>query len=167
MHHVDELRRWVDLGTVLYVGAHGRKGRVPTLLNILKLDADAVICLEAHYPNVIHLRKRRYFNAVVFGDITRVPPHFLATFDTMVWWHGPEHVALDTGKLLLKSCPCANVWVGCPNGPRPQGPEYDNPYEAHQSTWYPQDFLDIGYQCNAYRYRGNDYLTGWRRSDAS
>ena len=162
MHKVDELRSWTDLGRVLYVGAHCRNGRTPTLVDILKPQADVLYCLEAFYPNAARATASGHFTTVLLGDIAVYPRPSLECFDTLVWWHGPEHVDLDVGKRLLKEFPCSRVWIGCPLGPREQGAEYENEYEIHRSVWYPQDFTELGYQFTTYSHRQLAYIAAWR-----
>jgi len=138
------------LGQVLYVGAKVvPTGRVPTMLRELRRRASSVVCLEASQENCEELREKTWFDKVIHADISAaIGSRHLGCYDTVVWWHGPEHVAFDLAVLNLSRLSCAfeRVWIGCPWGQYPQGIVDGNPWEEHKTYLLPDDFTRLGYR---------------------
>lgn len=161
-HWLDELHRWEELGHVLYVGAHGLRGRVPALVAKLRPKSKAVDCIEVFPENVTRVLAMGVFDTVRCGDVRDLGPEDLAPYDTFVWWHGPEHVPFADGVRVLSTVPCNRVWVGCPRGTSPQSQMYGNPHEEHVSAWFEVDFARLGYHYQCYRIRSSYKLSAWR-----
>jgi hypothetical protein len=171
MGHVTQpLSTWDNLGNVLYVGANGLRGREPALIRTLRPRARSIDCLEIHRPNVERVREGGWFDSVRWGDVRTYlwQPGVDRMYDTIVWWHGPEHLTFAEGVSVLEQIPRQlrprYVWVGCPLGPSPQGKLYDNPNEEHRSEWYPVDFVRLGYECMTYTHRGQRKVAAWLTS---
>lgn len=83
---------------------------------------------------------------IFLGDIMDVCIY--GDYDCILFWHGPEHVQkrdfmnnLDNIEQKAKKV----LFFGMPLGEHRQRAVYGNPHEEHVSTWYPQDWIDLGY----------------------
>lgn len=81
-------------------------------------------------------------------------------FDAIIWLHGPEHVTWKEFLLCRKEIENkSNVLTlyQCPIGEYPQGALYDNPYENHVSTIFPNMFSDLGYDVIEHVYGKDEF----------
>lgn len=110
------------------------------------LDKYDVTIIEAFWPNVQLMSNKTNCN-VVHADIqnyTTIDLDF-ASFDCVVWLHGPEHlekdISLDVIRFLVENI--NTVILSMPHGYYPQGALYNNPFEIHQSEWTVEDFYEF------------------------
>jgi hypothetical protein len=77
-------------------------------------------------------------------------------YDLVIWWHGPEHVALATLPAVLRVLEACGklVILGCPWGNYPQGAVSGNAFEVHRSALEPEYFAERGYECDVVGKRG-------------
>lgn len=140
----------VHARSLLYVGANAKRMEMLDLFMGNGCDIDI---LEAWPENVAGLvrwnRKRRAFNAVILGDVTALSATRL--YDTVMWWHGPEHIPSDLlGETLRRVEQAATrlVVLASPWGDVTQGEAYGNPYERHRFGLSVDDYARRGYFTN-------------------
>ena len=68
--------------------------------------------------------------------------------DCLLFWHGPEHLLKED---FLKILPTLEskykvLIFGMPLGEEPQGSAYGNPWEKHISSWYTNEWKELGYE---------------------
>ena len=164
-HWVAELLTWTDMGRVLYIGAHKSHGRKPALLGCIRPHSTAVDCLEIFKANIEYLKDTTFFDTVTQGDVREaVEESGFAEYDTVVWWHGPEHVAFEDGVRILQGIRSRRIWIGCPHGPHPHGIAFGNPNEQHISEWHFEDFENLGFRYQRYRVRRQEKISAWKIS---
>lgn len=123
--------------SVLYVGA--RPSRADFLDDFHK-NGCGITILEIYPENAEYFKKFPWLE-VVEGDVR----NFFTDrkFDTIFWWHGPEHIEERDLEMTLKKIESfANKFVvlGCPWGMVPQWKSLEkNPFEEHKA------FFDTGY----------------------
>ncbi len=167
---IDQLRRCLpqifeQAGKLLYVGASYRA----ECLSELREAGHEITVLEIWPDNVWILTPDERIDHLVQGDVANPPalPH--DHYDIAFWWHGPEHLAKDETKVTLKHLEdiADLVILGCPHGTYKLGPQYGNPYEAHRSAWYINDFEALGYQAEPLDDRvdeADSHLLAWRNN---
>lgn len=163
---IDELLSWKKLGRVLYVGAHFFKRRMPLLLPEIRRSSESVDLLEVFKQNCIDATASGLFDKVIQGDVRDWSAADFGAYDTVVWWHGPEHLvfkeAISTLRTLAARESAARVWIGCPYGHMKQGIVYGNEHEIHKSALHPEDFHALGYTTNIYLRKKRKKITAWR-----
>lgn len=136
-------------GRLLYVGGHLRFGRALQMTGLFKDAGWTIDIIEAFPENVMQLNEVKWINSVIFMDVRL----FQSTdkYDCVMLWHGPEHFEkAEIPTLLSKMRSYADLIIfGCPNGKYEQDDVYGNPYERHLSTWYKEDFKELGMQSDA------------------
>lgn len=133
-------------GSLLNIGANRVRFELLPELHQAKRE---ITLLEVWPANAAHWRGDKRLRSVIEGDVRQVDKLDLGTFDTVLWWHGPEHInRSDLVKTLAKLEQMAEglIVLGCPWGIYPQGEFMGNPHEIHQSALYPADFEVMGYQ---------------------
>lgn len=139
-------------GSLLNVGANRIRFE---LLDDLHRAGQKITLLEIFPANVGRWRGDRRLEQVVRGDVRELdslradPATGLGSYDTVLWWHGPEHIERDqlaATVTQLERAATRLVVLGCPWGVYPQGPFMDNPHDAHLASLYPEDFTALGYE---------------------
>jgi len=133
-------------GTLLNVGANRVRF---DLLPELHQAGREITLLEVWPDNANHWQGDKRLAKVVQGDVRRLDKLGLPTFDTVLWWHGPEHIEreeLAQTVARLEALAEGLVVLGCPWGRYPQGEFMGNPHDAHRASLYPQDFERLGYR---------------------
>ena len=129
-------------GNLLYIG--GSPGKTQLLghlqqydTTILEIDEKNAAGISMEYPTVV-------------GDIRNAYNLFEPKqFDTIIWWHGPEHVYLYEikGILIDLATLCKGLIIlGSPYGYYPQDAVGGNIHERHLSHLMPEDFEELGYR---------------------
>ena len=118
-------------GQVLYVGITPKR---QLLLPVLARAGCTIDVLEIHEPNIEAVRAANRWGIRHFylGDIVSFCPG--RWWDTVIWWHGPEHVAeADVGRALRNCAQMAHcrAIIGAPYGRCPNAAFGGNPYEEH------------------------------------
>jgi hypothetical protein len=135
-------------GSVLYIGANKYRCQ---LCDALYSAGHQLTLLEAWEENIEHYKTDRRFRKVIWGfteQVAKTGTHY-EQFEWIIWWHGPEHILADELKPTLTGLEkraTLGIILGCPYGQNPQGAVDGNIYEIHHSTWYPEDFQQLGYQ---------------------
>jgi hypothetical protein len=135
--------RLFEYRTALYVGASCV--RFDYGEDFIKSGCHLTV-LEAWKSNVECLKKISGIT-VVQGDVASATfPD--KSFEVVMWWHGPEHVAM--GDLVstirrLEKMSSGLVVLGCPWGINPQGDLGGNPFEEHRSYLGEHLFSELGY----------------------
>jgi len=127
-------------GKLLYIG--GSAGKLQLLGLLLQYDWTI---LEIDSANAQTLD-----GEVVVGDVRNAYDLFEPKeFDTIIWWHGPEHVyhCEIKGILIDLATLCKGLIVlGAPYGYYPQDAYGENIHERHLSHLRPEDFYQWGYK---------------------
>ncbi len=154
----------LDYETLLYIGASIARNEM--LSYFVKKDYEVTI-MEAWTENVLYYRQDPRFN-IIQADVRNVNKIPLASFDVVMWWHGPEHVEKEllpnifnelfkhTKKILMLACP----W-----GWYVQQAVKGNPYEVHRSHLYPEFFKELGFKTSTLgkKDRRGSNLIAWRK----
>ena len=85
-------------------------------------------------------------------------------FDAVIWLHGPEHITWEEFMMCRKDIESkANELIiyQAPMGEYPQGELYNNPFEKHVSTLYPEMFEELGYNVEHYSDFGEPTFSAW------
>jgi hypothetical protein len=117
--------------------------------------------LEAHEPNVEKLKNNNFLKGegkkIVCGDVRKINEYeeLKDKYDTIVFWHGPEHLEEEDFKkaLPLIMSKCRKVFiVGAPWGKWEQSGIKNNPHELHKKHWYPEELEQLGFECYTFNY---------------
>jgi hypothetical protein len=151
-------------GTCLYVGASRTRWQ---LADDLKAAGYTLTLLEVWQPNCAFHRESGVFDDIIVGDVR------MATWlcqgrawDIAVWWHGPEHLAMDEAIVAinaLESLVVRMVVLAVPWGAYEQNEQYGNPNEEHRSIWQKEHLAALGYHTNALPEDKRGNLLGWKR----
>jgi hypothetical protein len=153
-------------GRLLYVG--GKPERVQILDLFFEAGWSADI-LEVWHENAVALKLwpdlDPYPTNVIEGDVRTTP---LLVYDSVVWWHGPEHVDPVELPVVLRKLEAAAmkmVILASPWGRYAQGPAGGNPFETHLAAIYPSTLKLLGYQTDAIGKadRKGSNLLAWKR----
>lgn len=143
--------------TVLQVGARPNGGYDKTFKIFKDNGFKTFHIIEVHAPNVLALKRkhRGQVDLVVQGDVRKINENkkLLNKYDTIVWWHGPEHVSrIDFSKCLPKLEEKTNktIIVACPWGKYKQGGIAGNANEKHVHHWLPKQFESLGFEVYAF-----------------
>ena len=127
-------------GKLLYIG--GSAGKLQLLGHLLQYDWNI---LEIDSVNAQTLG-----GEVVVGDVRNVYDMFESKeFDTIIWWHGPEHVYhCEVQNILIDLATLCKglIVLGAPFGYYPQDTYLGNVHERHLSHLLPEDFRQWGYK---------------------
>ena len=138
--HIPSLSSPERGSTCLYVGASKIRCEIYSLLRYKYWE---MILVEAYKPNVDYYEKRGIFDKI-YHDTIEHALSYLPIFNTVVWWHGPEHVGKESLPGLLQELEKHSsrlIVLACPWGIYEQGAYEGNPYEKHLSYLYESDFL--------------------------
>jgi hypothetical protein len=136
---------------------------IKKLLNIgFRYDSDCVIrdfirsvggefhVLEIWEPNCDLMVTKRTADKVINGDARNISDLICENeYEAIIWLHGPEHISWGdfiNCKNKIENCATKLVIYQAPIGPDEQGEMYNNPYELHVETLYPNMFKDLGYE---------------------
>lgn len=75
--------------TMLYVGAN--QSRAFLTDSFLKAGF-TIDCLEIYNSNAEYWKEQKTFENMIVGDIRNIDQLINKNYDTIVWWHGPEHI---------------------------------------------------------------------------
>lgn len=132
--------------TVLYVGAN--PGRFQMGRELFEAGCEVTL-LEAHKPFADHYEGHQWLKEVIHGDVRDIKNIAGGrVWDTIVWWHGPEHVRqeeLEATLTDIESVTSRLVILGCPWGENIQGPVSKNPFAVHQNHLDTDDLSSLGY----------------------
>ena len=98
--------------------------------------------IEAFEPNIEEFQ-RKFYDQIHIGDAAEVLPTLSADWDVVLFGDVLEHFDRDVAEQLLRTAleKSKYVMVNIPLGDDwPQEEMYGNPYEAHRSEWFPEDF---------------------------
>lgn len=137
--------------TVLYVGASFNRWHLVDMIKS-KNPGVKITLVEAFASNVEYFRKKntKIFSSVEHSDIVEyVKNNFQPNaFDLVVWWHGPEHVAMENLESTLNALyrmSKKGILIGCPYGLSAQHEMYGNDYEKHLTTLCGGDLKNFNY----------------------
>lgn len=103
---------------------------------------------------------------VICDDVANFDRHLQVNEkQVLIWQDGPEHVEMNRSVEIIKNAQkyFQNIIIATPDGIHPQDEIQDNPYERHLSSWFSQDYIDLGFNVSNLDQEG--FLTGvWRRS---
>ena len=139
-----------DGKSLLYVGANVRRME---MLNLFFGAGCEIDILEVWPKNVRGLRKwneaARAVRSIIHGSVLDFARE--KSYDTVIWWHGPEHVPyglLDNALAAIERAASRLVVLACPWGDVPQDEAYGNPFERHRFATRVEMFTDRGYAVN-------------------
>lgn len=137
---------WLQKGTgktLLYVGA------MPTRQDFLAELIGwgwTVEILEVWEPYRAFLETIEGVRAVHIGDVRTCQP---GVYDSVFWFHGPEHLPKDDVPTALQNCEDMArhaVVIGMPFGDTGSGATEGNHYNEHKSAWQGPDLEPFGYR---------------------
>lgn len=152
--------------TVLYIGA--RKYR-RDFTNQFKQNEYKIDILEIFDKNIQSLKKLKFINKLIKGDVREIDKLVNNKYDVVFWWHGPEHIQKRELKPTLNKLKKLTNHVlvcGCPYGKYEQGAVYGNPWEKHLSYLEPRDFKKSSFKVEVLGKKdslGSNILAWWRR----
>lgn len=130
--------------TLLNIGY--RTSSNPFFLSEIQKRKVKLAILEIWEPNLKQI-KPNFCNDLIHMDCRNID-QLNRTFDCIYWSHGPEHILWDeflsTNKKIEEKADKLVIYE-CPNGLFEQGTMYNNPYEKHVQTLYPNQFEQLGY----------------------
>lgn len=106
------------------------------------------VILEAFEPNCVEIRNHRRLRCIN-ADIRDIKTVLAENFDIIQWLHGPEHLLWEDFLKCrhdIESKASKLVLYQAPIGIYPQEALYDNIYERHLTTLYPNMFAELGYK---------------------
>jgi len=155
-------------GKLLYIGASRTRSQcVPEL----RAASNEITLIEAFPPNAAFHQKNPIFTSVICFDICLalnkgLPSKF---YDYIFWWHGPEHVTKTSFLALEKYFRkhTSMIILACPFGRYPQGAAYNNPFEKHLTTFYPQDFVSLQYTFSTIGLKDTpgSHILAWKKTN--
>ena len=133
----------------------------PTIMNYAKEAKKKWYVLEIYRPNADELIKNRISTYCMdVMDIDKIDK----TFDAIVWLHGPEHITweqfLEVRNKIEEKSKYLTIYQA-PIGIYPQGELYNNPFERHITTLYPEMFADLGCKTESYEEYGEKTFSAW------
>lgn len=152
--------------TVLYVGA--RKFR-RDFTNDFRKHNYQIDILEIFDKNFESLKKLKWVNNLIKGDVKNIDKLINKKYDIVFWWHGPEHIykkELKNTLNKLKKLTNHLVVCGCPYGRYEQGACYGNKWEKHLSYLDIKDFEKNGFETSTLGKKdalGNNLLAWWKK----
>lgn len=153
--------------SVLYIGANLNRMEMVDVLFQAGCRIDVLEIWPRNYEGLrLWNKTAQKFTTILCGDVrewNRANSH-----DTVMWWHGPEHIPrphLGPTLARLEAAARIMVVVACPSGKVPQGEAYGNPWETHANYIYGRDLRDFGYRINILGKtdREGSNLIGWKR----
>ena len=156
--------------TMLYVGARGIHGGSNLRFLTRHFNLKEVTLLEIWKPNIEVLHKHLPTHEIIEADFVEFVKTTEKKWDMVVWWHGPEHVALQQCHDTLenmKKLATKIIILGCPYGlSYPQGTIEGNVYEKHRSFPIPSVFHEHGYNTHSILLPGGKegagcHITAW------
>lgn len=138
----------LDYKSLLYIGA--KKSRIRMI--DLFITANYIIDIIEIWPlNIEGLKDFEGIRTIIKGDVRNVSEMNLASYDVVMWFHGPEHVQeKELYKILddLKKISKKLIVTACPWGIYKQGKARGNIHEQHLSYLYPEFFKELGWEIN-------------------
>lgn len=105
--------------------------------------------LDIYKPYIKKCLNTGKYIKVQRGDITNKLRFTNKSFDLVVCLETIEHLKKPDGiKLISEIERIAKkmIIISCPQGVAAQGHFDNNKYQKHQSTWFPDDFIKLGYR---------------------
>jgi len=152
--------------TCLYIGGNLLRCEMARELRIAGFE---ITLLEVFKPYCDALEKEKKFFGVFSEIINENIQYFKSerTWDIVAWWHGPEHITIDslpdtifsiekvTKKLVVFACPFGRYDFDesqaadlAKRHGKILGTEVTNVFEIHSSALYPDFFTKLGYKVN-------------------
>jgi len=158
-HNITMVGWRLDGGYTLDDGTQITVNHYDTFQYFLDHDISPVYLIEIFEGNV----QKFDFDKVIVkhGDILNyknlIPEYHR---DTIVWQDGPEHMEMHLSKMIIQDMQASyrNIVIATPYGLSPQPALYNNPYEAHQSTWFERDYEELGFEWCKYT---NESIMGY------
>ena len=143
--------------TVLNIGY--RISSDHTIMNKLLSEGKKWTVLEAWKENCEYMRNAGL--DVIECDIRNIKD-INRNFDATIWLHGPEHILWEeflTCRKEIENKSEILTLYQCPIGEYPQGALYNNPYENHVSTIFPNMFSSLGYDVVEHVYGKDEFAS--------
>lgn len=131
----------------------GRGGPIGLLNRKRKLFS---VGADVFWPYLQHCKATRLYDDLVCCDV-RYLPFLPESFDVVLCGEVVEHLERVEALALMKSIEAIarrQVIISTPVGQCEQYPYDGNPYQAHHSSWMPQDFRRLGYTVRGSGLRG-------------
>jgi glycosyltransferase involved in cell wall biosynthesis len=161
---------------VLYIGATPER---QALVAQFIQGESSVDLVELHAPYVEHFKKEGTFGRgeLIVGDVTNldaVAPKMRTAipYDVGVWWHGPEHIALEDLPKAVEGLKkyCDKVIVCWPLEHHTSGEGDPNPGNLHRSHPTVDDIEALGFKTKVYGKPGEcpwpTIIAWWEREKA-
>jgi hypothetical protein len=135
-----------DIKTVLNIGY--RFDSDTTIQKFVENNGKKFYALEVWKENCDQLIAKGVCKNIYCCDCRNIDS-IKKNFDAIIWLHGPEHIKWE--EFLIAREKIENkakklVIYQAPIGNYPQGAIYNNPFECHVETLYPNMFSELGYQ---------------------
>jgi hypothetical protein len=142
-------------GDCLYIGAKPARREMAATMKALGFAVDAIEAWPNHYFGLMDWNKtNQVFRDIFLGNVLYAERIIRRTYDVVMWWHGPEHVAKESLPEFMATIQrmCRGMIIlAFPHGEFAQGPINGNPMDAH--FWCPgiADFPGWAYVINEAR----------------
>jgi len=127
-----------------------------TVQKFLESNGKEFYVLEAWKENCDQLIAKKICKKIYCGDCREID-EINRNFDAIIWLHGPEHIKWDeflTTRTKIEAKADKLVIYQAPIGSYPQGAIYNNPFECHVETLYPNMFSELGYDISLHNTGG-------------
>lgn len=141
-------------GSVLQIGARPGGGWNLMFEFFKEIEYHCFDVLEIFEKNFERLNSNLLCHKYL-GDIREIDKVIQNKYDTIIYWHGPEHIMKDEFREVLPKVMslCNAFIIGCPHGiyetPKWSKQFKRNKYEKHVSHWYPEEFEELGFEVHA------------------
>lgn len=126
--------------SILYIGGNTKRLECLAGFYFRHYIIDILEIWEPNIKDLIEANKKHHiFRNIIKGDareINKIDSINKATYDVIMWHHGPEHVTRDQASKVIKKLEKMAkemVILGCPWGKYEQSAVYGNPYEEHKA----------------------------------
>ena len=156
-------------GTCLYVGAKPARREMAETMKEIGFAVDAIEAWPNHYFGLTDWNKKnQVFRDIFLGNVLYAERIVRRTYDVVMWWHGPEHVAKEALPDFLATIQriCrGTIIMAFPHGDFEQSPLEGNPMDAH--LWFPKAIDFPGWNSKAYLGRDEKewpQIVVWKKS---
>ena len=136
------------------------------LYDYLTNNKDSITIVEIFGPNIACFNLSKYKNVETINDDVRNFESFLSTEqrDCIVWQDGPEHLDMEESKKIIRKFQkdFKSIIIATPNGIYEQGALYGNEAERHLSSWYKNDYEELGFKVKEI---GGIFLIGYWKNE--
>jgi len=130
--------------------------------DMIRRNHTQVLWLEIWRPNCTRCQEAARPSIILNDDMVNIGDRFADNaVDAVVAIQVLEHVSLNQALELLevfKRVARKLVMIETPYGERSQGPADGNKYEAHQCSFYPDTFIEAGYEAHTVTEKKNPHL---------